>query len=272
MPFLSLNNYGVDIMDGSFTVTREVIGYRARSFSASLRENRRAEKRIFQATTSIVTPTMADALVSLIEGKGHRFSFDSDYYSSKGLGPASGGSYSRADSGGKDGGKLTAGSGSYIRYQVSVPVSGECTVFVYKYVSSSWDRYALQDAGAGQWKNGANHSASGSDSADNFLSLSGTTTITVDVEGKTIAGVNGASDYDDLVILPYEPPDAMMDAFTSSSFIFPELPKIKLDGDCVQDGPVLALGQVDDVEYHQCVIDGTWYDNAQQITFRLEEV
>jgi len=88
MAFLNLNGWQIPIRKGG---QRQpvIIGERARSFNGTWNVDRRElfDKWMFETTE--LRADDAEALVGLLQGRGHSWPYDADLYSGKGLGPGS---------------------------------------------------------------------------------------------------------------------------------------------------------------------------------------
>lgn len=90
---------------------------------------------------------------------------------------------------------------------------------------------------------------------------------------------SGAAKYfqepiDDLVIVPYAVPPALVSALYSLGKPFGNLPRVYMDGDFVPEdiGVIESIGQIIDVTNVSGYKDGLWRNNLRQIEFELQEV
>jgi hypothetical protein len=149
-------------------------------------------------------------------------------------------------------------------------IAAPYTFGVWKNDGGGFVHYVLTDDGTTvtQYKNGAVHTPIGSDDVTNWANLvAGQWSL----EGKTIAGVAAATDYDDAFILPevYGADDVA--AWFASVNPFSPLSAHTMSGKIIGDttrtvvvsevsGGILQFG------------DGAaWHQNAQQLTFTLQE-
>jgi hypothetical protein len=83
VPFLALNGWDLKIEKASESV--DLLGSYKRAFSGKLLTDRRTLKRRWKLTTGRLKELDAFALINLLEGRGHGWTWEGDLYSSKGL-------------------------------------------------------------------------------------------------------------------------------------------------------------------------------------------
>lgn len=90
MAFITINGIDVDVRVEEASRPDVIeIGEKSRAFDGTLRKSRQGVKRAYSIQTGFAQRSDSLALESLLLGLGHRWSFDSHLYSSKGLGPSS---------------------------------------------------------------------------------------------------------------------------------------------------------------------------------------
>lgn len=212
----------------TFDETPEFVGdLHQRATSGALGETRTGRKRAWSCTTSFLQAGTAEMLRKLLEGDGHAFSFSSNVYSNKGLGPDVGGSYTQAGSGGPFAGRITVASGNTFPLALQnamgapggwAPSSYGFTILVWRFDvngddgsggAGTWTHYILtgtttmatgsaNPAGVAQLKNGV----AGSFNAGRWAYIDATGNVRMQGKGAS-AGASVAKDYADLVVLPF---------------------------------------------------------------------
>lgn len=257
MPFCVLGGITIPIAAGEATKRREIIGERTRAFSGELRSSVRARKDSFPMRTIPMAPALADAIVALVEGQGHRWAFDEHLYSDKGLGlfAGSGAGASLGTTapvpkyGAKRLGLAAAASVTY-----ATALGGAWTVMVWRWSGSAWVHYAIRSDGA-KWIGVARNDAA----ATPWLQVDGAGNVTI------VAG--GAEFYDDLVCLPYLVPAEWVAAWAVRSSAFSPLPRLHLTGDI---GTALVEGEAESVPAIRANIAGGKL--ARTVNLTLSEV
>jgi hypothetical protein len=247
MSYLTLSGFNVPVSVTSASFASEAIGGRSRAFSGQALPERRALVRTFTLGSPVDTRADAQALIGLIEGNGHKWNFDADLYSSKGLGPQAGYTITMSATGGVISGYVQVTSAQSITWR-KLQYS-DYSVMIYKYTGGAWHQYVLTyDISTNttvQYKDGAPHSPVAGDSILNWFSF---TTSTGDFTflGKDIDGANANARYDELVIVPWLMTASMVSSFhaqiATAGIPFSELPLLNVAGDIIPDGPVQFVG------------------------------
>jgi len=235
MAFCELNGWAVPVAEGGASVTQRGLGSIQRAFSGWASGERRALVRDFKLTTPPQDEATANALESLAAGLGESWSFDNDLWGSKGTGPNTGYTVTLSAVGGKYGGKVQVNAGSSLAYAIAPSVY---TLLVWRFNGATWDHYGIDSSGA-QWKNGAAHTPIGTDDVTNFTTF-GASSFSID--GKDAGGVNAASDYDDLVFVPWVMPAAEVSGHYGSGVAFAPLPALNLTGDIIPQSFSVVIG------------------------------
>lgn len=234
MSFLTLNGIVVPVaVESAKEDPPEEIGESSRAHGGSMRKSIITTKAGWSAETTPITTSEARALRRLLLGEGHRWSFDSNLYSSKGLGPNVGYAAAQSTSGG---GKYGAG---YLSVNATTgtitwayATGSEWTVFVWRFESAAWHHYAVRSDGSA-WKDAV------ADSVPTWLTVSGSVV--------TIANTTGAAvKYDDLVVLPYQAPSSWVSSIYNAGSAFSDLWKLSAAGDFIERAPVSVLGSPSD--------------------------
>ena len=255
MAFLELNGWTVPVAAGSVSEEPVEIGERDRAFDGTYRSSIRAVKRRWRMKTVPMIRSDAEALRGLLLGLGHYWSFDTDLYSSKGLGPVAGYSATQSSTGGRFGGKVSVTS---ISYAAGLPSSW--TVLVSRWSGTAWEKYAVRSDGA-KWKDGARNDA--------------LSTTWLSVSGGTVTLTGTSTSFDELIVLPYLATDAQIQAWHALTVPFSALPRINATGDLVQrtaSSPLVVQCQVMNEEIVQFAKGGAWHKDGKVIEFVLEEV
>lgn len=247
MPYLTLNGYSVGAAE--LTERTDNLKTEARAINGRMYSDIRYKKRQWQVRCAIRDRYYyTEFLIRLIEGDGQVFPFDLSLNSSKGFipnTPANGsiGSSSPAPKFGT--GRLgTSGAFTYTFGGFT-----EWTVSVWVWTGSAW-QLRQQTSEGDKWQDGIKGSYGWT------YALSG---------GVLTLPTSGF--YDDLVVLPYVPPDDVIEGWPTDR-AWSQLPALNLNGDALdnRDVSVKLLGQVE-TEY----IPGTTSVTAR-LSFTLGEV
>ena len=274
MAFLTINGYDVPIANGQASLNYQKLGRQSRSYQGVLSGTYRARVREWTLQTDIMDEANIEALVGLIDGTGHTWTFDNDLFSSKGLGPNSGYSVTVSTTGGKVGGFMTVATTTNIGWNtfgVNVPY----TVMVWKKdLGGNWQHYAINTTGD-QFKNGASHTPVAGDNITHWFAYSAGS---ITLVGKEIDGTNGAAHYDELVAVPYIMPLAQITAAYNENVAgrgHSLLPAINITGDCVSttySGPVPMIGNVGNNTFIQAQYGASFQSNLRRVNFTLSEI
>jgi hypothetical protein len=263
--FLALNQYAVPIKASSAPTIRQIaIGSQRRAFDGTLITQRRNHKRSWRLRTTAMSEANAHALLGLLAGRGHHWSFSSSadyYYSSKGLGKASG-TATRTASGGKFTSYITIAAAGQVIWDTDHPDYTDSTAMVWYYTSAAWHHYIVRGDGA-KWVDGVRNDAASTP----FLSI--------DSSGRTLLGDTGAGagqDFDDLVSLPFTISADMAEAFGVMTAAFSDLPDLTMTGDIIRGASTTVQG-VGDIggQLYQAAPDGSWAQNLYELEFELAE-
>lgn len=227
MPWLALNGINVGAIaslgDAPKVEPRD-IGDMSPAGDGSLRVTRQNRKWDFKLSTVPLKAVDAYAWEGLVIGEGETWSFDSSLYGSKGLGPNAGFNASVVAGSAKFGaGKLRvpATTGTITFNKAGYNASGAYVAFtamVWRFEGGAWHHYIWRSDNA-KWLDGVRNDAAV------------TTWLSVSTGSFTIANVSGAADdYDDLVILPYNIPDAWGPVFGTALEAFSALPYVHATG------------------------------------------
>lgn len=256
MPYLTLNGVTIPVRANESQTAREIIGETGRAFSGALRSTVRARKRNWSLRTPPVTPDLAAAIVGLVEGQGHAFSFDTDLYSTKGLPVHSSALAAITTSSPKFGdGCLGLDPNGYVTYATAL--GGEWTVGVWRDGGGGWTHWMVTSEGA-VYQDGAPAGP-----APSWLE--------VDVHGNvTIVDSLGAL-YDDLVCLPYVIPASWAAVWGTATEAFSPLPRLRLSGDIVRGLPTLVQGQIGSAPDVLAGLAGNTYRHGTELEITLTE-
>ncbi len=89
MSFMRINGWVVPVLDGSPSVSPEIIGHKGRAFDGTMLSDERAIKRVWRGSSNQLNELAAKALECILQGKGFCWPYDTDLYSHKGFGPLS---------------------------------------------------------------------------------------------------------------------------------------------------------------------------------------
>lgn len=270
MPFLSLNNWEIDIEDNSVHQSEIFIGDDSRAFNGDMRSTRRLVKRRWEMSTTIMTNEEALALANLLRGLGYRISFAQNLYATNGLQPESGYLLTFNTSGFSTGYNSVTLASGVLAYNAMVGGPIPWSLLVWKKVGSTWTHFAKTATGE-VYTNGV---------------LTGTAAFLNVTGGGHAELVYGASDTDfaDFIILPWIITQSQATAFsvhhepTTGALFFGNLPRIHASGDVIDFlsttppvAPIEVYGIVDSIDPVQAHVSGAWRDNARRVQFILEE-
>lgn len=274
MAFLSLNGFALPVADA--TARRRVVktGRRERAFRRPLRDMSRGARRTWDVDLVVLDPDAADAVIAAIQGRGHFFDMADGLQASTSLMPLAGvhssvrmlpqtwGAHGR--------GAAWFGSASQpsaVRWDAQLPDAW--TVLWREYGADHiWHTYAKRIDGAG-FVDGAR--------LDTIGETTGTHMSVVVVDGVVNFGPATVAPLmvDDVVVLPYRAPDAMLASWTvQAAPKFGPCPLVHLQGDAI-NGDVWAVGEVTDVRFVQkpnLLAGYGWLSNAKVISATFTEV
>lgn len=265
MPMLTINEVTIPQSADSGTESFEVIGDLDRAYDGTWRESRTSEKRRFDVRTTVLAQDVGEALKLLLQGRGHVWSFDSDRYSSKGLGPSTGAAAGTITGGGKFGSYMALSAAEQITWPTGFgdPATNDYTILLFEDSGAPWDRWAIKNVQGTVTKflNGATTGAA-------------TPFVSVDSSGDiTIGDGAGAFDIDDLVFVPFALPDSWLETgggLDNPARAFPLLPRIDIDGDLVNNQVMLAQGRNVRVRAERNSVSGDKYGHI--VSAELVEV
>lgn len=238
-----------------------------RADDGTLLSSQTVRKREWASTFVVGTEVEREAFRRLIEGDGLHVDFDdATGFSWSGLGPKTATSVTYNASGGKRGGRAIVGSSGVLEYALAKVVQQQdgdwaatkgWTVAVFKklltpdtgFDGTFKDHLATGNvvvvrgasanpAGVTQYKDGV----AGSWNMGNWLSVDADGD--VGIHGYSNAGAAAAYDYDELLVLPFALPPALLAAWATALATFRatypvgRLPRVKLFGDCIASDTV----------------------------------
>lgn len=258
MAFLTLNDVEVPVLDGTASIETNEIGERVRVFDGQLFVSRQTTKERFDFEATPQLAATALAYRGLVLGLGHRWSFDSVFYSSKGLGPNAGFGATLDAGSAKYGAKgLTVSAASTIVYATGF--TGDWTSIIWFKNAGVWEHWIFLSDGT-KYKNGVLDVG-----ATAWHSMSaGSLTLTTGI-------------YDDLAILPYKIPTTWITSLytRATTKAFTELPALEAGGDVIRGGAatVSVAGQAGQLKLKQGVLSGqTFKSNLHCFSFGLDEI
>jgi hypothetical protein len=261
MAFLTINGFTISASTTGVSYSREAIGARTTAYSGQAQPNRRSVIRTFDISTPVASVAEQEAVSGLLQGDGHKWSMFSSLYSSKGLAPNTGYNVTMVPGGtgvtGANTGFVTVASNTSLSW--TILQYGGFTLLVYKYVGAAWVQYAyvFDGATATQYKNGAPHTPVAGDTMLNWFAYTASVGL-FEIKGKNIDGTNAASNYDEMVLVPYAMTEAMVAAFHANTFTnqipFSELPTLMLSGDMIPVPNQLFVGSVVSGSYEPALV------------------
>ena len=263
MSFLLVN--GVELGDlisepSGVQEGRREIGETTPAYDGTLRKSRQSIKHDLEFETTPMLSATALAWESLIRGLGEKWSFDTDLYGSKGLGPTAGYVASRTTSGPKFGAgelSVTATTGT-ISFAASL--GSNWTAAFWRYESAAWHHYVITSA-ATKWYDGVSDDAH---ATTWFAVASGTATIT-NTTGAAVL-------YDDLVLLPFLPVSTWPTVWGVAASAFSLLPRLTLSGDAIPEASTRTVIGDATPSFRKVVLSGSLRTNAKVLAISLSEV
>ncbi len=258
MSFLAINGVELRVAVDSFSEKPREIGEHDTSFNGTGVVSRQGTKRDCAFETVLFTPTEGRAWDKLLRGEGHVWSFDSSFYSSKGLGPNAG--YVAT---------ILAGSAKFGASQLSLTATTGTITFATQ-LGSTWSlmfwRYE-----SGAW----HHYIICSDTTEYYDGAAGayaTTWIAVSGGSVTITNATGSAVlYDDLVVLPFVVPATWAAIWGVAATAFPSLPSLSAAGDFDPEARTVK-GMVSSGKLQPAVISGVLYAAVRKLSVELQEV
>jgi len=256
MAFLTLNGITIDCIATRGKEQWDVIGDKARAPDGSYRETRTAEKRWWEFETKLLVQETAEAVKRFILGQGYHWTWDADLYSDgKGL-INSAGTGTPAVASGKFSNKLQVTSAQQLTYPCGLAT--KWLIMGWR-LDGTWKHYAFNSDGD-KWEDGTTFGGS----IDWFSESSG------DV---LVGDASNAYDLDDLVVLPFLPPDAWIeDVWGAQTAAFSNLPHLTMDGDACDNIAATVVGSIVSTKFEGFSNSGTWEVGGQRVRFRLTEV
>lgn len=258
MSFLTVNGVPIPVLLKSARARPLKIQDAADAFDGSPRRVIRTQKQVIEGRLTVQSQALGEACRQLLEGAGHTFPFDADFYSSKGLGTsATAGTPVISTAGPKRGAGNLDCTGAGATATWATGLGSAWTVFAWVLYPSAWNHFVIRSDGA-KWLNGVRDDAAYSA----WLSVaSGSMTLSL-------------KNIDDVVALPYSVPDAWPSLLYAeqNARAFSLLDRIRIGGDAVVGGPVNAIGECDEAELDVFVDSaGTRHSNGESWSFRVRE-
>lgn len=283
MPFLVLNGWTIPVEDDSVQMDREVIGEDTASFSGRILSDIRDDLPRWKITTAPLLADAAGALVALLLGRGHHWSFDDGsasaawQWSSKGLGASSIASAERATTSPAPrygaGRLLVEEVLGAVTWPAQLPAAWTAMAWRRNYAGTAWEHVAETSAQGGT---GACYVGGTAVAVDPFFTSAGYTGTPSWFRRETngdfrLINISDApASFDDLVILPFVAPLSLIQAVAADSAAF-ALPELRMTGDLVEPGISSERVIARDIKSKlvQAASGGAWRNNMHQITASL---
>lgn len=273
MAFATIHGIEVPIRDRTWKQSPIYVGdRRVRHNGGGLIDGRTVLKWSWSGATPVLDNADATAIIGLLNGDGHVFSFDVDIYSAKGLiwtGSTPTVQATNVKYGAKAGEILTATTST-----ISPGYSGfDQTVLVWRRPGAgSFDHYGITRTAAGviaEVKNGV----VGAFTTSNWITFGASS---ISLLGKNDAAVNTTIQVDDLVVLPFLLSTAQIQAVFAQTRAWADLPQLNCSGDGFNgnDRNYVTLGRVGRLDYVQAhsPLDGVWKLDNVVIDLSFEQV
>jgi hypothetical protein len=245
-------------------------------------------KRTITATTTPMTYADAIALEGLIMGRGHSFSFNDGLYSSRGLGPNRGYGAEWNPSGGvTNDAYVDSEEANTLEWAIPSIFQNDWCVSVWVQWNSDWQGWIGLGNGSTVQTfyryglDGSHGGTGGNYDGTNELTSVFTTDFDISTGTSFSLKMVRSQEIDGLQIFPYHPTKAMTSRWkdirsypTQTTFInpFSPLPNLYLTGDCIPDRKLEVFGTINDIDYVQGTLDGSFQSNLVTLQFSLEEV
>lgn len=92
--------------------------------------------------------------------------------------------------------------------------------------------------------------------------------------GNSLSGTNNLGGFlDQFMVVPYEvTASQLLSMYNSGTPQLAAIPNVVLSGDCVGSEEINCKGTITGVKHSSLTLDGTWVNNAIEVSFRLDEV
>lgn len=257
MAFLTINGVALSAAVDSFEEQPREIGERDTSFNGTGVVSRQTTKRDVSFDTTVLTPTEGRAWDKLLRGEGHVWSFDSSFYSSKGLGPNAGYVATQSGSSGKFTGHLSV-SATTGTITFATQLGTTWALMYWRFESAAWHHHIINSDGVKY--------------LDGVVDVGATTYIAVSGGSVTITNATGSPVlYDDLVVVPFVVPAAWAAVWGVAATAFPSLPRLSVAGDFDPEARTM-LGEVTSGKLQPATIGSTFYAATRKLKVALREV
>lgn len=311
MPALTINGIAIPVRGDSFSEERVQIGDAfQRSTGGSIFSSKINSRRRFRFSTTPQDTLTAERLIGLIEGSAHAWTFDQDLSSMSGITNYTATGAARSTSPASRDGTSNLGVPSTTGFEINfrdkfaslgssgflpglttpdgwttsfwryctAAADGTPTTGWYHFIVTSTTSFArggaANPANTTQYRNGV----AGSYGVGNILSM--TSLGVFGIWGyQTLANVGSASNYDDLVVFPFQFTAAMALQYynEANGFTVPNFPALVVTGDHVNRNPsfserVICYGRVESVKHINATVAGsTSKPNVKILDVTLEE-
>ena len=257
MSFATINGWALPVRDGTARGERQQHGNLSESWTNRPNRNRTGSPRSWRMTTAKVAPDVADTLEALLDGRGHRFSFDDNVTSSAGLVPQGG-----------------AGTFSFPGQLTSPPVFGRSHLYISAgsviwnpgFYDGKWTVMYFRDVDTT-----AEHVVVRSDGAKWLDNVRNDAAVTTELTVSNGAVQLDVGHYDELVLLPYAASASLIESGAGYGDTFSDLPNLKLSGDIVGGDVVEVRGKEDGSGYIQHGSPIGWVNNAREVACLFDE-
>lgn len=259
--FLRLNGITVPVQDEKASESNEEIGSSGRALDGAFVTSRRAVKRRWEFSTSLITTKEASAFRNLVNGRGYVFSFDSSLYSSKGT-AASGGTVSAVQKKfGANSAQVPAAGALVFAGLAFDPTTAPWSVSFWFWNGTVWAHYVETSDGT-QYVNG--------------VAVGGNTFTTTAANQLTLTNPSGAAAryFDDVWITQGAWPSTWPAMIYGYGAAVPQAPTLVADGLAIENNleSVLVRGEAGQSTFRQGVNAGAWTANLQALSFTLQEI
>lgn len=252
MPFLELMGWTIPILNGQANEKHDQWGFVKSSWDNNFMSECRGIPRRWELKIKFQEEETANTLEGLISGRGHHFDFDSDAFSSAGLGPELGSTYTIGTNSVFGDGSLEISGGNSVTWNAEL--GNLFTIIYWRNTDTTPEQVAVR-SDCKKWFDGVN----------NDFGVNSELT----VSSGAVALSEGS--YDDLVILPFEASEEFIQAFYASGEPFNDLPCLVVTGDFVDGEEVEVLGKLKNQLYLQHQSTATWKNNSRELDVTLEE-
>ena len=264
--FFYVQNHEVPIAVTNPTVTPTAVGALQTTFSGKPVSTYQSIKKVWAGSTPLMNSSNARFLMALLEGRGHKWSFDdsSEFaYSSKGLYPtvgtvANGTYYSTTTKFGAGG--LQVAANSYVQFNVGYDY--DWTVLVWQGSNLSTATHYIVNSSGQKWVNGVRNDAASTPFID---------VVSGNFRLGDPAGTAANNRFDDAVIIDAKITEEWAADLGAMTSAFGALPLLRCRGEWLQNNTYNVLASDISASFTPGMDDTTFVNDLMAVSFTLNE-